>query len=232
MQKPLQFRISAALKNIIGSDLISDDYIAIFELVKNSYDAHACRVEILFEQINTPNAKIVIKDNGKGMNYDDLINKWLFVAYSAKKEGSEEDGYNYRDRIKVKRAYAGAKGIGRISCDRLGGALYLETIKDEQGAKVETLLTEWDKFEGDIRDEFVDISVLHDTIEKSNYGLRHGTVLEITDLKSDWNRQKFLELKAALAKLINPNTQPQEDQFEIELIVPDQIEEDEKQSQS
>jgi hypothetical protein len=166
MQKPLQFKISAALKNIIGSDLISDDYIAIFELVKNSYDAHASSVEILFDQINTPNAKIVIKDDGKGMNYDDLINKWLFVAYSAKKEGTEEESYDFRDKIKVKRAYAGAKGIGRFSCDRLGGTLYLETIKDEPDAKVETLLTEWDKFEGDIKDEFVDISVLHDTIKK------------------------------------------------------------------
>ncbi|MDX2136006.1 MAG: ATP-binding protein [Saprospiraceae bacterium] len=231
MQKPLQFRISAALKNIIGSDLISDDYIAIFELVKNAYDAHASRVEILFDQINTPNAKIVIKDNGKGMNYDDLINKWLFVAYSAKKEGTEEEGYNYRDRIKVKRAYAGAKGIGRFSCDRLGGTLYLETIKDEESAKVETLLTEWDKFEEDIKEEFVNISVLHDTIDKSNYGLEHGTVLEITNLKSEWSRDKFLKLKGDLAKLINPNTQPENDQFEIELIVPDEQREDESRSE-
>ena len=37
MQKsPLQFKISSALKNIIGSDLISDDFIAVFELVKNA----------------------------------------------------------------------------------------------------------------------------------------------------------------------------------------------------
>ncbi|WP_416867876.1 MAG: sensor histidine kinase [Imperialibacter sp.] len=228
MQKPLQFRISAALKNIIGSDLISDDYIAIFELVKNAYDAHASRVEILFDQINSPNAKIVIKDNGKGMNYDDLINKWLFVAYSAKKEGTEEDGYNYRDRIKVKRAYAGAKGIGRFSCDRLGRTLYLETIKDETNSKVETLLTEWDEFEGNIKDEFVDISVLHDTKEISNYDLKHGTVLEISNLKSEWDREKFLKLKSDLAKLINPNTEPDDDLFEIELKVPQQLSEDKK----
>mgnify|MGYP000785345593 CR=1 FL=1 len=37
----LSFRVSAGLKNIIGRDLISDKYIAIFELVKNSYDAGA-----------------------------------------------------------------------------------------------------------------------------------------------------------------------------------------------
>ena len=230
-KKPLQFKISSALKNIIGSDLISDDFIAVFELVKNSYDAHATKVEITFEDIYSENAKILIRDNGKGMNYDDLIDKWLFVAYSAKKEGTEEDSYDYRDKIKVKRAYAGAKGIGRFSCDRLGGELYLETIKDEENPKVETLLTEWDKFEGNLKEEFVNISVLHETIPKSNYEIEHGTVLEISNLKSEWDKEKFLNLKDALAKLINPNTQIEGDEFTIELIVPAEIENDKKESE-
>lgn len=229
-KKTLQFKISSALKNIIGSDLISDDFIAVFELVKNSYDAHATKVEITFEDIYSENAKIIIRDNGKGMNYDDLIHKWLFVAYSAKKEGTEEDSYDYRDKIKVKRAYAGAKGIGRFSCDRLGGELYLETIKDEENSKVETLLTEWDKFEGNLKEEFVNISVLHETIPKSNYNLEHGTVLEISSLKSEWSKSKFIELKNSLAKLINPNTQVEEDEFTIELIVPDEVNNDQKET--
>lgn len=228
MQKPLQFKISSALKNIIGSDLISDDFIAVFELVKNAYDAHATRVDVIFENIYTNQAKIIIKDNGKGMSYDDIIEKWLFVAYSAKKEGTEEDSYDYRDKIKVKRAYAGAKGIGRFSCDRLGVELYLESIKDESDPKVETLLTEWNKFEENLKEEFVNISVLHETIERSNYGLKHGTVLEISKLKSEWGRDKFLKLKDALAKLINPNTQSIEDEFTIFLKVDAEISEDSK----
>ncbi len=232
MQKnALQFRISSALKNIIGSDLISDDFIAVFELVKNSYDAHATKVEIIFENIYSKDAKIIIKDNGKGMNYDDLINKWLFVAYSAKKEGTEEDSYDYRDKIKVKRAYAGAKGIGRFSCDRLGAELYLETIKDEANSKIETLLTEWDKFEGDLKEEFVNISVIHETISKSNYSIKNGTVLEITNLKSDWDSKKLLRLKDALAKLINPNTKIIGDEFSIELTVPDELKNDRKENE-
>jgi signal transduction histidine kinase len=232
MQKtPLQFKISSALKNIIGSDLISDDFIAVFELVKNSYDAHATKVEITFENIYTKNAKIIIKDNGKGMNYDDIINKWLFVAYSAKKDGTEEDSYDYRDKIKIKRAYAGAKGIGRFSCDRLGGQLYLETIKDEQDSKVETLLTEWDKFEGNLKEEFVNISVLHETIPKSNFDIQKGTVLEISNLKSEWNRNKFIDLKDSLAKLINPNTQIENDEFSIWLNVPNEIDNDKKETE-
>jgi len=232
MAEQLRFKVSSALKNIIGSDLISDDFIAVFELVKNAYDAHATRVEVEFVDLYTENAKIIIKDNGKGMNYDDIINKWLFVAYSAKKEGTEENNYDYRNKIKVKRAYAGAKGIGRFSCDRLGHELYLETIKDEPNAKVESLFTEWDKFEGDIKDEFVDISVLHQSLEKSNYHLLKGTVLEISTLKSEWNRDKILQLKDALSKLINPNTKEDSDEFVITLQVDNELEKDKLETDS
>jgi len=228
MEHQLQFKISAALKNIIGRDLINDDFIAVFELVKNAYDAHAFNVEIIFEKTDDKITKIIIKDDGKGMNYDDLINKWLFVAYSAKKEGTEEDNYNYRDKIKVKRTYAGAKGIGRFSCDRLGTNLYLETIKEESNPKVEVLYTDWEKFEGNLNDEFVNISVIHDTIPKSNYGKEKGTVLEITNLRSEWDREKLLKLKSALAKLVNPNTKNSEDSFSINLVVDSEKDEDER----
>ena len=197
MQNELNFKISSALKNIIGRDLINDDFIAVFELVKNAYDAHASEVDIIFERDDISFKKIIISDNGKGMNYSDLINKWLFVAYSAKKEGTEEDNYEYRDKIKVKRAYAGAKGIGRFSCDRLGSNLYLESIKDEENAKIEALITDWEKFDNDLNDEFVNISVLHETLNNSSYQKDKGTVLEITNLRSDWNRDKLLKLKSA-----------------------------------
>lgn len=230
MQKPLQFKISSALKNIIGRDLITDDFIAVFELVKNSYDAHATRVDVIFDDIYTEKGKIIIKDNGKGMGYQDLLDKWLFVARSSKKEGDEEDSYkNFRDKIKVKRAYAGAKGIGRFSCDRLGSELYLETIKDEENAKVEALITDWNKFEEDSNNEFVNVSVLHETLKKSSYGISKGTVLEISNLHSSWDRDKFQELKASLARLINPSTIKDKDSFNIFLSVKDELKADDKQ---
>lgn len=196
MRKPLKFKISSALKNIIGRDLITDDFIAVFELVKNSYDAYATRVDVIFKDIYSENRKIIIKDNGKGMSYKDLIDKWLFVARSSKKEGDEEDSYkNFRDKIKIKRAYAGAKGIGRFSCDRLGSELYLETTKDEENTKIEALVTDWNKFEQDSNNEFVNVNVLHETLEESSYGIEHGTALEISNLHSDWNRKKIRKIK-------------------------------------
>ncbi|MDE2589998.1 MAG: ATP-binding protein, partial [Patescibacteria group bacterium] len=50
----LPFRISTGLKDIIGKELITDDDIAIFELVKNSYDANARKVRIVFRNITKP----------------------------------------------------------------------------------------------------------------------------------------------------------------------------------
>jgi len=88
------FKISAALKDIIGKELITDEFVAVFELVKNSFDADATKVEVIFENNYEANsARIIIKDNGIGMNYDDLRNKWLFVAYSAKRLGKENLDY-------------------------------------------------------------------------------------------------------------------------------------------
>ncbi len=228
MKNELKFKVSSALKDIIGKDLITDDYIAVFELVKNSFDAYATRVDITFENVNTDKARIIIKDNGKGMNYDDLINKWLFVAYSAKKEGTEDETFDYRDKIYVKRPFAGAKGIGRFSCDRLGKTLLLETTKKESNPKTEVLLTEWEKFESDLKTEFVDISVLHETIPSSQHKIKHGSILIIEELRSTWNRKKYKALKDSLAKLINPNKGKQENEFKIFLHVTDELDEDSK----
>lgn len=219
MKKEMQFKISSALKDIIGRDLINDDFIAIFELVKNSYDAYATKVKISFNDIYSSNPKIIIEDNGKGMNYDDLENKWLFVAYSAKKDGTENKDLNFRDKIQVQRAFAGAKGIGRFSCDRLGKTLYIETTKDEDNRKTESLYVDWGNFETDLKEEFVNVNVIHETLDAVK---KNGTRLEIDELRNTWDREKFLKLKDALAKLINPNIDSYDDTFEIILDVKDE----------
>ncbi len=226
----LKFRISSALKNLIGKDLITNQYIAIFELVKNSFDAKAKKVTIKFENIYDSNlSKIIISDDGKGMNNIDLVQKWLFVAYSAKSEGTEdiEDPINnatdnvdtqedYRNKIS-KRVYAGAKGVGRFSCDRLGEKLILITKKDELDSKTEVLEVDWKDFEKDAKDEFINVSVRHKVINNNQYKMDHGTILEITELRDIWDREKLFKLKHSLEKLINPIDHG--DDFKIEIIV-------------
>jgi len=223
----LNFRISSALKDIIGKELITDDFIAVFELVKNSFDAHATKVEIKFVDFRKRNPKIIIKDNGKGMNYDDLIDKFLFVAYSAKKDGTEDKEFDYRDKIYTKRLFAGAKGIGRFSCDRLGSELNLISIKKESKPKIENLFIDWGKFEKDSKEEFIKISVTHNTLNGTDYNLKHGTILELKDLRDkEWNREKLVRLKQSLVKLVNPNQENDVRNFSIELIADHVLDED------
>jgi signal transduction histidine kinase len=200
----VEFRVSSELKNIIGKDLIINDEVAIFELVKNAYDAHATRVDITFEK-----NKIIIQDNGKGMDLDDIKNKWLFVAYSAKKDATEDDDLkkddkykDYRDKINLKRGFAGAKGIGRFSCDRLGSSLKLISKKVSSN-KFHQLDINWDDFEKNAHEDFIDIQVDYSspsTIEYSDF--QNGVILEISNLHSKWN--DINSLKKSLGKLIDP----------------------------
>jgi signal transduction histidine kinase len=213
------FKISSGLKNLIGSDLITDNFVAVFELVKNSFDANATEVKITFEDIYSKTAKIIIQDNGDGMDYDDLTKKWLFVAYSTKRD---ED-------LKPERIYAGAKGVGRFSCDRLGRYLNLITVKNKVNSKIENLIVDWKKFELDQSKEFSTIPVDHQVLKKTDYTLKKGTVLEITGIAKDfWNRENFKKLKEKLSKLIRPDLNPsnQVQKFKIILSVPDEEVED------
>lgn len=212
MKDNLQFRVSAELKNILGRDLITSPDIAILELVKNSYDAHASKVEITFDD-----DYIAIADNGKGMSKDDLINKWLFVAYSAKSDGTEDKSY----RSKFKRHYAGAKGIGRMSCDRLARNLTLTTRSAEEN-KTEVLHVDWSVFEINKQTEFDTVNIPHETLEaipQFPLGAPTGTILEFTGLHLPWSREDIKRLRKSLEKMINPFSGTDDD-FQIEIIAP------------
>lgn len=226
MEDSLQFKISSALKDLVGKDLITSDNVAIFELVKNSYDAYASHVIITFSD-----DKITIADNGKGMSLSDLKEKWLFLGYSGKKDGTEDllDGKQKSYRDKIKRYYAGAKGIGRFSCDRLGRYLSI-TTKIEDATLSEQIAVDWAKFEVDQKIEFANINVEHQSITfPISYpdGLTHGTIIEITELhdkETPWTRKHILELKRSLQKLINPYSETND--FVIEIICEREKEED------
>lgn len=213
----LQFRVSAELKNILGRDLITSDNIAVLELVKNSYDAHATKVEITFG-----NDCIVIADNGKGMSAADISDKWLFIAYSAKSDGTEDDNY----RSKIRRDFAGAKGIGRLSCDRLARYLTINTVSEETDT-LEILKVDWAKFENRQKENIDTIPVEHESTN-GNYvfpdNSSHGTSLSFTGLHGKWGVDEIFGLRKSLEKMIAPLTGT--DDFQIEIIAPNFTEHD------
>lgn len=152
---PQHFRISTHLKDIIGRGLVTDQFVAVFELVKNAFDARATRVDLA---LDLDHDRMWIVDDGKGMDADAILDRWLFVAYSAKADGTEDRSGDYRDDIRPAGQYAGSKGIGRFSCDTLGEclALYSRTSASEP---TQSLTVEWKGFEGSGRDLFDNVPV-------------------------------------------------------------------------
>ena len=72
--------------NLLGDELIGSDSLAIFELVKNAYDADATLVTISFNDLDSPNRNIVIEDNGIGMTSSVIQKVWLTIGTDYKKK--------------------------------------------------------------------------------------------------------------------------------------------------
>jgi hypothetical protein len=210
------FSAHVNIKNIIGKELINDDNVAILELVKNSYDAGASKVDVEFKNLTSRenmNHEIIISDDGQGMSKEDILYKWLNLAYSIKRVQNAQNN----------RLQAGNKGIGRFSCDRLGKQLNIFTKQNED--KIYQLQINWEDFE-DIEDYHIEINQIpmkmrevdnEIVIKETGYSLNYtGTIIQIFNLRTKWikikedslfnevlNFQKLSTLKASLEKLIN-----------------------------
>lgn len=235
-----RFRTNALLKSIIGKDLITDDNIAVLELVKNSFDAGSQRVDIVFENIlknddsknlkepTENSSKVIIKDKGIGMSESDLEDKWLNIAYSEKKEKREEFG----------RVLAGNKGVGRFSCDRLGRFLIIYTRKN--GQEYKKLFIDWSVFEVDAQIDFNIQDVEFEIESLSEEDFKHqteyssfesGTILEISCLREYWHATKIVSLKRQLERLINPNQAFKKNQFGVIITANDFLQYDKEQEE-
>ena len=208
MSEILPFRISTHLKDVIGRDLVTNEFVAVFELVKNSFDAGATKAHI---EIDPERDRIAIVDDGKGMSASDIKNKWLFIAYSAKADGVENNKTkDYRDKIRTSGHYAGSKGIGRFSCDTLGTNLKLYSKSNENIKNINLLTVDWKKYEEDSQTEFEEIKVnlnsnsQFPSIETTDSLSGSGTILEISGLRHEWDLERVRHLRSYLAKLIDP----------------------------
>ena len=201
----LKFIAHARLKDIIGRGLINNDNIAMIELIKNSRDAGSASVSIEFRDLDT----IYISDFGEGMSMEDIRYKWLNIAYSVRKNANPLDGG----------AYAGNKGIGRFSCDRLGKKLILYT--KAKGDRYITLEINWPDFEQDDLDveighiDTVARYITHQEFQQKTdlEPFEHGTVLAISHLRSEWSKDKLKSLRRELERFVIAP----EKQFEVQL---------------
>lgn len=210
----MKFKTSSGIKSIVGKDLITDRYVAIFELVKNSYDARATEVIVSFNTSNDSaegigsldDGKIYIVDNGVGMSKDDLDNKWLRLAYSDKQEGSleEEDADKNSFREIKNRVLVGSKGIGRFSSDSLGSVITIRTKVNYENIEHQ-LTVNWDDFDRDLKTLFEDVSVEYKkSSQLSRSNIDSYTIIEISNLRNTWTEEQLDGVTEKLRRLKNP----------------------------
>ena len=209
------YKIRPAGRHIItiGRDLIKDKYAAIVELVKNAYDADSpkCKVSLLpFETETKKGIKVIVKDEGHGMDFLTVTDKWMVPSTDDKLK---------RDVSPKGRKMQGKKGIGRYSASIIGEDLVLQTI-DETG-DLTTLYLIWEHFENARYLSDVDVLIENFTTQQKS-----GTEIIIVGDENhlnDWNIKQIQNLKFELKKLIPPidkkehNIESDTDNFKISL---------------
>lgn len=187
------FRPRARLMKLIGAELISDEVVAVVELVKNAHDADATLVEITFNGVTEAGGSIIVEDNGHGMDRDALLGRWMEPAGAWKRRSG--------GRSPGGRRYLGEKGVGRFAADKL--AAMLEITSTCAGSRDAVRATvDWDRFENDER-------MLSDV--RCQWSLRagvppgdQGTTLTLSRLRTAWNERMFRRLTTRLARLVPP----------------------------
>jgi hypothetical protein len=210
-----RLRPRARLIRTIGAELISSEVVAILELVRNSYDADATLVQLIFRNAYAEGAELEIVDDGHGMSREMLLGPWLEPATAFKTGGSGDPMAG--DRSPLGRRRLGSKGVGRFATQRLGRHLFLRTA---QGAFTE-LHAEFDWISLDRADAFLD--ELRIPWREVRTPLRRrwkGTSLLISGLREIWTGERFDRLRLALSRLLGPGLGA-DPPFRIELVTND-----------
>ena len=233
----LSLRPRARLLRTFGNELISNESVAIIELVKNSYDADANGVIIRFDgQLSLGQGCIEVIDNGHGMLIETILAAWMEPATSFKRGNTRSPKY--------KRRMTGEKGIGRFASSKLANTL--EVISRKEGQDKESrVLFDWREYDDESKylDEIESLWEVGTPTEILPEGIfnqtwdeyqelpvedwNHGTILRMTELKEVWTANKIRDLRTSLSRLIPPKLKsldvPQVDDFHILLIVPDEF---------
>jgi signal transduction histidine kinase len=109
----IYFNFSYKALKLLGDGLYSNPWTAISELVANGIDADAKKIFIYINMTDKKLSTVEIFDNGYGMGYDDLAEKYALIGKNKRLDVDLD--------TKQKNKVMGRKGIGKLA------ALYLSS---------------------------------------------------------------------------------------------------------
>src|SRR5437867_1434248 len=186
---------------ILGEQLIRDEVAAVFELVKNAYDADATEVLVVLDNVESGSqGKIVVSDDGVGMTRKKLLDSWLEIGTLSKSSSADR-------RSPGGRVYLGEKGIGRFAVHKLGKRTDLTTRAKDSKIEVD-LTVDWTEFERG-KSEYLDkIPVTWDEHEPRIFtgdrSHRNGTRIIVSNLQTTWTQEMVTRLARNLSGIASP----------------------------
>lgn len=223
------FKPKAHILRLLGDELIKSPVMAIYELVKNSYDADSSYVNVKFLDVDDENSSIIsIEDDGTGLTEEVIENVWLEPGTDYRKP-IDNEGNRIVNRSPIyKRVPMGEKGVGRFAVHKLGNKITLisrpsKVFTDEKGNKTKvvldyeiTLTIDWKVFSQSKYLEDIPISW---NVEKDNakfhFQNNAGTLIQISSLKEPWTRGMARSLKRNTVSMLSPKND--ENKFVINL---------------
>jgi signal transduction histidine kinase len=194
------FRVRARILMILGEQLIRDEVAAVFELVKNSYDADATQAIVTLDSADSPSrGKIVVWDDGIGMTREVVKHSWLEIGTTSK--------FSPQNRVSPGgRVYLGEKGIGRFAVHKLGRKTELTTRA--AGFDEVDVTVDWAKIEEGGSEYLEDIPVHWDEHEPHLFtgkgSPKTGTRISITNLQTTWTQEMIDILNRNLSGVGSP----------------------------
>ena len=204
------FRTNSKLKTLVGQELITNNNIAIFELIKNSYDAGATEVDIQFHDFlfvdkgwkSSEKSMIKIIDNGIGMTVEEVDKYWMELGNSSKEKNKLLRLDSKKMGELITRFANGEKGIGRFGVDKIGEELILESIGRSKLNEKVIVYFDWNKYDDrskllqEIKNEYY--------IEFLEQNISSGLSLTIKKLRDDCENNNIEKLKKDISKFLSP----------------------------
>ena len=196
--KTFSFRPRARLLLLLGDQLIRDPNIAVFELVKNAYDADSSEATVTMSLFpDSSKNQIIIEDSGLGMDFETVTGVWLEPGTDYRVRQREAGELTPKGRMPL-----GEKGVGRFAAHKLGHKVTLITRK----ARKQEVLVEIDweaDFEG--KKYLADVPVTVATRKAQHFkGTKTGTRIEIRNLRNEWDRGMVRNLARSINSISSP----------------------------
>jgi signal transduction histidine kinase len=210
----LPIRPRARILVLLGDQLIASPRLAVFELIKNAYDADARNVTVTLEGLDGNEPVIEVVDDGDGMTYETIRDIWLVPG----------DDHRQKQRLARKRTTSGRlpigeKGLGRFAVHKLGDKIQMVTRHAQSNVECRVEI-DWRTIISHKLLEDARVEVYRDKPTLFRGGAS-GTRIRISELRQrDWPRGEVRRLYRQIVGMSSPFEAPAD--FHISLSVPGQ----------